>query len=180
MPNAYAISLDDVRAAAKRIAGVAHKTPIMTCATLDRMAGRRLYFKCEQWQKVGAFKFRGAYNAVMKLTPDAEAQAAASKRVTHKAPATTPSCMASRWSAKLRGIPAHIVMPSSATPVKKRAVEGYGANVVECAPTLAASARVTVAEVQARLSAPARSSIPAVQSCGCHRRPGDRRSAGDA
>ena len=54
----YAVTLDDVRATARRIAGTAHRTPIMTCATLDQMAGRRLFFKCEQFQKVGAFKFR--------------------------------------------------------------------------------------------------------------------------
>ena len=147
MPATYAISLNDVRTAAKRIAGVAHKTPIMTCATLDELAGRRLFFKCEQWQKVGAFKFRGAYNAVMSLT-DAEAKRGV---VTHssgnhaQALAARPrSCCA---------IPAcHIVMPTSATPVKKRAVEGYGANVIECAPTLAAR-EVTVAEVQERTGA---------------------------
>src|ERR1043166_3243287 len=69
----YAINLDDIRAAAKRIAGVAHRTPVVTCATLDRLAGRSLYFKCEQFQKVGAFKFRGACNAVTKLT-DADAK----------------------------------------------------------------------------------------------------------
>jgi threonine dehydratase/serine racemase len=145
MPNTYAISLDDVRAAAQRIAGVAHKTPIMTCATLDQMAGRRLYFKCEQWQKVGAFKFRGAYNAVMKLS-DADAKRGV---VTHS---SGNHAQALALAAKLRGIPAHIVMPSSATPVKKRAVEGYGANVIECEPTLSAR-EVKVAEVQERTGA---------------------------
>jgi threonine dehydratase len=141
----YAISLNDVRAAAERIAGVAHCTPIMTCATLDQMAGRRLYFKCEQFQKVGAFKFRGAFNAVMKLT-DAEAKRGV---VTHS---SGNHAQALALAAKLRGIPAHIVMPRSATPVKKRAVEGYGANVVECEPTLSAR-EVKVAEVQERTGA---------------------------
>jgi threonine dehydratase len=141
----YAVSLDDVKSAARRIAGVAHRTPIITCATLDELAGRRLYFKCEQWQKVGAFKFRGACNAVMKLT-DADARKGV---VTHS---SGNHAQALALAAKLRGIPAHIVMPSSATPVKKRAVEGYGANVVECAPTLAAR-ETTVAEVQARTGA---------------------------
>ncbi len=141
----YAISLNDVRAAAQRIAGVARRTPIMTCATLDQMAGRRLYFKCEQFQKVGAFKFRGAFNAVMKLT-DAEAQRGV---VTHS---SGNHAQALALAAKLRGIPAHIVMPSSATPVKKRAVEGYGATVIECEPTLVAR-EVKVAEVQERTGA---------------------------
>jgi threonine dehydratase/serine racemase len=144
MPT-YVVSLDDVKSAARRIAGIAHRTPIMTCATLDQMAGRRLYFKCEQWQRVGAFKFRGAYNAVMKLT-DADARKGV---VTHS---SGNHAQALALAAQLRGIPAHIVMPSSATPVKKRAVEGYGANVVECVPTLAAR-ETTVAEVQARTGA---------------------------
>ena len=63
MPS-YAITLTDVRTAAKRIAGVVHRTPVMTCVTLDRLAGRRLFFKCENLQKAGAFKARGATNAV--------------------------------------------------------------------------------------------------------------------
>ena len=64
----YATDLTAIRAAAARIAGIAHVTPVATCATLDRMAGRSLFFKCEQLQKVGAFKFRGACNAVRKLS----------------------------------------------------------------------------------------------------------------
>jgi threonine dehydratase len=141
----YAASLDDIRAAAKRIAGVAHRTPIVTCATIDALAGRSVYFKCEQMQKVGAFKFRGAYNAVMKLS-DADARKGV---VTHS---SGNHAQALALAAKLRGIAAHIVMPSTATPVKRRAVEGYGANVVECAPTLAAR-ETTVAEVQSRTGA---------------------------
>jgi threonine dehydratase/serine racemase len=144
MPT-YAVTLDDIRAAARRIAGVAHQTPIMTCATLDQLAGRALYFKCEQFQKVGAFKFRGAYNAVMKLS-DADAKRGV---VTHS---SGNHAQALALAAKLRGIPAHIVMPRSATPVKKRAVEGYGANVIECEPTLAAR-EIKVAEVQERTGA---------------------------
>src|SRR6266478_2729794 len=125
----YAITLNDIQAAAKRIAGIAHQTPIMTCATLDRLAERSLYFKCEQWQKIGAFKFRGACNAVMKLS-DADAKKGV---VTHS---SGNHAQALALAAKLRGIPAHIVMPSNATPVKRRAVEGYGGRVIECAPSL--------------------------------------------
>ena len=66
----YAIDLKDVRAAAQRLAGFAHGTPVLTCTTLDRLAGRHLFFKCEHFQKAGAFKFRGACNAVMKLSPE--------------------------------------------------------------------------------------------------------------
>jgi len=143
MPNA--ITIDDIRTAAQRIAPWAHRTPIMTCATLDALAGRRLFFKCEQWQKVGAFKFRGACNAVMKL------EGADAKRgvVTHS---SGNHAQALALAAKLRGIPAHIVMPGNATPAKRRAVVDYGANVIECEPTLAAR-EVTVAEVQARTGA---------------------------
>src|SRR5260221_246344 len=141
----YAISLTDIHAAAKRIAGIAHRTPIMTCATLDRLAGRQLFLKCEQWQKVGAFKFRGACNAVMKLS-DADAKKGV---VTHS---SGNHAQALALAAKRRGIPAHIVMPHNATPVKRRAVEGYGANVIECESTLVAR-EVTVAEVQKRTGA---------------------------
>jgi threonine dehydratase/serine racemase len=143
--TAYAVSFNDVRAAAKRIAGIAHRTPILTCRTLDDLAGKSLIFKCEQFQKVGAFKFRGAYNAVMKLN---EADAVKGV-VTHS---SGNHAQALALAAKLRGIAAHIVMPSNATPVKRRAVEGYGANVIECEPTLSAR-EVTVAEVQAKTGA---------------------------
>src|ERR1019366_9365096 len=141
----YDISLTDVQAAAKRIAVWAHRTPIMTCATLDRLAERQLFFKCEQWQKVGAFKFRGACNAVLNLS-DADARRGV---VTHS---SGNHAQALALAAKLRGIPAHIVMPRNATPVKRRAVEDYGANVIECEPTLS-SREVTVAEVQQRTGA---------------------------
>ncbi len=70
MQISYAATLDDVRLAARRISGLANITPVMTCSFLDRLAGRSLFFKCEQWQKVGAFKFRGACNAVRKLEPE--------------------------------------------------------------------------------------------------------------
>ena len=145
MANIYAICLDDVRDARERIAGWAHHTPIMTCATLDRLAGRSLFFKCEQWQKVGAFKFRGACNAVLRLS-DTEAKRGV---VTHS---SGNHAQALALAAKLRGIPAHIVMPRNATPVKRRAVEGYAANVIECEPTLVAR-EVKVVEVQDRTGA---------------------------
>jgi threonine dehydratase len=127
----YAADLEDVRAAARRIAGFAHRTPVATCATLDRLAGRSLFFKCEHLQKAGAFKFRGACNAVMKLPPETAARGV----VTHS---SGNHAGALALAAKLRGIPAHVVMPRNASPVKRRAVEGYGGRVVECEPTLAA------------------------------------------
>ncbi|MCI0381315.1 MAG: pyridoxal-phosphate dependent enzyme [Gemmataceae bacterium] len=141
----YAITMSDVNRAAQRIAGKAHRTPISTCATLDRLAGRQLFFKCEHLQKVGAFKFRGACNAVDKLSE----QEAARGVVTHS---SGNHAQALALAAKLRGIAAHIVMPSTASPVKKRAVADYGGRIVECAPTLAAREEIT-AKVQAETGA---------------------------
>src|SRR2546430_13343055 len=107
----YAADLQSVRAAAQRLAGLAHRTPVMTCATLDRLAGRELFFKCENLQKVGAFKFRGACNGVMKLPPEVAARGV----VTHS---SGNHAQALALAAKLRGIPAHIVMPRNASSVK--------------------------------------------------------------
>ena len=127
----YAADLTSIRAAAQRLEGLTHRTPVITCATLDRLAGPALFFKCENLQKVGAFKFRGACNAVMKLGPEAAARGV----VTHS---SGNHAQALALAAKLPGIPAHIVMPRNASPVKRRAVEGYGGRVIECEPTLAA------------------------------------------
>ncbi len=133
----YAASLASIREAAERIGPHAHRTPIVTCTALDELAGRRLFFKCENLQKVGAFKIRGACNAVMALS---EAEAARGV-VTHS---SGNHAQALALAARLRGIPAHVVMPSNAPAVKRRAVEGYGATVYPCEPTLAA--RVSTAE----------------------------------
>ena len=129
--DAYAVDLQAIREAAVRIAGVVHRTPVMTCATLDQLAGRRLFFKCENLQKVGAFKYRGATNAVLKLT---DAQAARGV-VTHS---SGNHAQALALAARVRGIPAYIVMPRTAPLVKKNAVEGYGGIVTLCEPTLEA------------------------------------------
>src|SRR5437773_10738469 len=117
--------LTAILSAARRLAGRAHRTPIATCATLDRLAGRSLFFKCEHLQKAGAFKFRGACNAVRRL-PDA---VAARGVVTHS---SGNHAQALALAAKLRGIPAHVVMPANASPVKRRAVEGSGGRVITC------------------------------------------------
>jgi len=121
------ITLDTVRQAAKCIEPYAHRTPVMTCAALDERAGRRVFFKCENFQKIGAFKFRGACNAVMNLADDVAARGV----VTHS---SGNHAQALALAAKLRGIEAHIVMPSSASPVKRAAVEGYGGTVYVCEP----------------------------------------------
>ena len=141
----YAADLNDVRAAAERIAGLAHRTPVATCATIDRLAGRQVFFKCEHLQKVGAFKFRGACNAVIKLSDEAAARGVATHSSGNHAQAVA-------LAARMRGVAAHIVMPSDALAVKRRAVEGYGGRVIECEPTLAArdaTAEAVIAETGA-------------------------------
>lgn len=127
----YAIDLRDVRAAADRIAPFAHVTPVVTSRTMDERSHRSLFFKCENLQRVGAFKFRGAMNAVAKLD-EATAQRGV---VTHS---SGNHAQALALAARIRGIPAHIVMPTNAPEVKRQAVLGYGANVIPCAPTQAA------------------------------------------
>ncbi len=138
----FAASIDDIREAAARIAPHAHRTPVMTSRTLDERSGRSLVFKCELFQRVGAFKFRGACNAVMKLSADAAARGV----VTHS---SGNHAQALALAARLRGIPAFVVMPQGAPAVKRAAVEGYGAEVIECRPTLADRERVA-AEVVSR------------------------------
>ena len=126
-----AVSFDDVCAAANRIAGIVHRTPTLTCRALDERLGLRVVMKCEGFQKVGAFKYRGATNAVRLLT---EAEAAHGV-LTHS---SGNHAQALALAARVRGIPAWIVMPEDAPAIKRRAVEGYGATVVTCAPTLEA------------------------------------------
>ncbi len=123
--------LQAVYDAARRIAGLAHRTPVATCATLDRLAGRSLFFKCEHLQRSGAFKFRGASNALALLADEVAARGV----VTHS---SGNHAGALALAARLRGVPAHVVMPTSASPVKRRATREYGATVVDCAPTLEA------------------------------------------
>jgi threonine dehydratase len=124
-------SFADIRAAAARIMPFAHRTPVLTCSALDAMAGARLFFKCENFQKVGAFKFRGACNAVMALPERAAARGVATHSSGNHAAAVA-------LAARLRGVPATIVMPSTSRAVKKAAVIGYGGRIVECEPNQAA------------------------------------------
>jgi threonine dehydratase len=136
----YAADLEAVREAAARIAGFVHRTPVMTSETLDRLAGRHVYFKCENLQKTGAFKYRGATNAVQKLS----GAAAAKGVVTHS---SGNHAQALALAARVRGIPAHIVMPRTAPAVKKAAVEGYGGIITLCEPSLAAREETAAAVV---------------------------------
>lgn len=138
-------TLADIEAAADRIAPYAHQTPILTCQTIDEMLGMQLFFKCENLQKVGAFKFRGATNAVFAMEDTAAAKGVATHSSGNHAQALA-------LAAKIRGIPAHIVMPETAPAVKKAAVAGYGANITFCKPTLEAR-ESTLAEVVAETGA---------------------------
>lgn len=121
----------DVLAAAARIAPHAHVTPVLRSRALDAMAGCTLHFKAEQLQRAGAFKFRGACNAVWSLDDDE----AAAGVVTHS---SGNHGAALALAARTRGIPCHVVVPEGAVRAKRTAIEGYGAIVHDCAPTMAA------------------------------------------
>lgn len=132
-------TIEDIRAAQRRIAGLVHRTPVLTCKTLNEMTGAELFFKCENFQKVGAFKFRGACNAVFSL-PENEA---AKGVVTHS---SGNHAAALSLAARKRGIPARIVMPSNAPAVKIAAVKNYGGQITFCVPTQLAR-ETTAAEI---------------------------------
>src|SRR5512134_325312 len=118
-----AISFDDVAAAARRLSGMAHRTPVMTSRTADALAGGTLFFKCENLQRMGAFKFRGAYNALAQFTPE-------QRRAGVIAFSSGNHAQAIALSARLLGMPAAIVMPKDAPQIKVTATRGYGAEVV--------------------------------------------------
>ncbi|HRQ76339.1 MAG TPA: pyridoxal-phosphate dependent enzyme [Phycisphaerales bacterium] len=138
----FLVDLASVRDAAIRIAPFAHRTPVMTCATLDRLAGCELFFKCENFQRVGAFKFRGACNAVMKLSDEVAARGV----VTHS---SGNHAQALALAASIRGITAHIVMPRNAPKCKQEAVAGYGGKIYLCEPNLPARKALTAEVVAA-------------------------------
>jgi threonine dehydratase len=122
------LELDSIRAAHERIRPYIHRTPVLTSSRLNQASGASLFFKCENFQKIGAFKARGATNAVFSLD-----DATARRGVATHSSGNHGTAVAR--AAKLRGIPAHIVMPSNSAKVKIRAVENYGARVVFCEPT---------------------------------------------
>ena len=118
-----AISYADVAAAAQRLAGVAHRTPVMTSRTANEITGAELFFKCENLQRMGAFKFRGAYNALAQFTPEqCKGGVVAFSSGNH--------AQAIALSARLLGMPATIVMPQDAPAIKIEATRGYGAEVL--------------------------------------------------
>jgi threonine dehydratase len=120
---------EDLLAAATRIAPHAHVTPTLRSRSLDEMSGAQLFFKCENLQRAGAFKFRGACNAVWSL---GEAEAARGV-VTHS---SGNHGAALALAARTRGIAAHVVVPAGAVPAKVAAIRAYGATLHECAPTM--------------------------------------------
>ena len=140
-----AIDLAAIRAAHARIRPHIHRTPVLTSRSLDAAAEATLFFKCENLQKVGAFKARGACNAIFSLD-DAESRRGV---VTHS---SGNHGAAVAWAAARRGIPAWVVMPENSAAVKKAAVRGLGATVRFCAPTLEAR-DTTCAAVQAETGA---------------------------
>ncbi len=121
----------DIELAHLKIRNYAHRTPVLTSSSINAIVGGELFFKCENFQKVGAFKFRGACNAVFSLSEeDAQKGVATHSSGNHAA--------ALALAAKMRGISAHIVMPENSPEIKKKAVAGYGAEITFCQPTLQA------------------------------------------
>jgi threonine dehydratase len=124
-------TLNEIQAAAQRIQPYAHKTPVLTSTSLNQQVGSKVFLKCENFQKVGAFKFRGACNAVFSLTDSGVQRGVATHSSGNHAQAIA-------LAARLRDIPAYIVMPDNAPEVKKAAVAGYGGQITYCKPTLEA------------------------------------------
>ncbi len=117
------ISFDDIQRAAKRLAGVAHRTPIFTSRTVNRLTSFEVFFKAENMQRAGAFKFRGAYNTLSRLSEDERKRGVVAYSSGNHAQGVA-------YAAKILGIPATIVMPTDAPQSKLAATRGYGANVV--------------------------------------------------
>lgn len=120
-----------IQQAHARITPYIHRTPVMTSAGIDEQAGCQLYFKCENFQKIGAFKARGAMNAVLSLSESARAKGVATHSSGNHAQAIARA-------AKIIGVKSYIVMPRTAPEVKKRGVRGFDGEIFECEPTLAA------------------------------------------
>ena len=134
-----------ILAAHARIAPKIHRTPVLTCASLNAIAGARLLFKCENLQKTGSFKIRGASNAILSLTEQEAARGIVTQSSGNHGAAV--ACAAA-W----RGVPAWIVMPKNAPAVKAAAIEGYGGKIVFCEPTVTAR-KATCDRVQSETGA---------------------------
>lgn len=141
----YIPARDDMKTARERVTPYIHRTPVLTSAFLNELTGAELYFKCENFQKAGAFKVRGACNAVFGLPDD----------MLEKGVATHSSgnhALSLSYAAGRRGIPCHVVMPRTAPQAKKDAVRGYGGIITECAPSTSSREEV-FARVQAETGA---------------------------
>lgn len=124
-------TFNDIKAAHERIRPYVHRTPVMTSKSINEIVGAELFFKCENLQKVGAFKFRGACNSVFSLSNEEAKNGVCTHSSGNHAAALA-------LAARMRGIPAYIVMPENAPEIKKVAVAGYGAQITFCTPTLEA------------------------------------------
>tara|TARA_A100001037_G_scaffold7152_1_gene7206 strand:+ start:279 stop:1223 length:945 start_codon:yes stop_codon:yes gene_type:complete len=140
----YSISIDDVFAAAGRLDGIVKRTPVVSAEEIDKIAGKQVLMKCENLQHIGAFKFRGATNAVIMLGDDAENGVCTHSSGNH--------AQALSMAAKNRGVDAYIVMPKTAPRVKVLGVQKQGAEITFCEPTLAAR-ESTAGEIMDRTGA---------------------------
>ena len=131
---AHTPSKEDVLNASDRISKYVHQTPVLTSRSINQIAGCSIYFKCENFQKIGAFKARGAVNAALSLTPSQRKHGIATHSSGNHAQAIA-------YAASILGIKAYIVMPENAPSIKIAAVKGYGAEVIFCKPTLKARER---------------------------------------
>ncbi|MCX7636905.1 MAG: pyridoxal-phosphate dependent enzyme [Cyclobacteriaceae bacterium] len=135
------ITRETIEQAHERIKPYIHRTPVMTSAGLNEVAGCSLYFKCENFQKIGAFKARGAVNAVLSLSPEARSKGIATHSSGNHAQAVARA-------ARIAGVPAYIVMPRNAPEIKKRGVRAYGGQIFECEPTQEAREQMLAHVVQ--------------------------------
>lgn len=124
-------TLEDIERTHEAIQHMIHRTPVLTSESMDQISGARLFFKCENFQKIGAFKMRGAASASIRLTEEEKKRGLATHSSGNHAQAVAKS-------AKILGIPAYIVMPENAPSIKKAATKGYGATITFCEPTLEA------------------------------------------
>lgn len=142
---AFIPTYQDIEAAHRIVSQYAHHTPVLTSKSINEITGGNLFFKCENFQKVGAFKFRGACNAVFSLSEEEARKGVATHSSGNHAAALA-------LAARMRGIAAHIVMPDNSPEIKKKAVAGNGAKITFCEPTLQAR-ETTLAEIVAETGA---------------------------
>lgn len=135
----FMITKNAIEDAHERISGYVHRTPVITSHSIDEIAGCAIFFKCENFQNVGAFKARGAMNAALLLSPEQRKKGLATHSSGNHAQALARA-------GKILGVKTYIVMPRTAPEIKKKGVQGYGGEIFECEPTLAAREE-TLAEV---------------------------------